>query len=391
MSATPGSRGTDRATPDTIDFVYDTNADGNVAANAIVRDSDWTSIIGDNETNSNEIIEVERVEYLPPRNDDGSMQEIEALRLWDGESYYPHVRLRETMTGYFGPDFHLTTPRFGEPVLSDTDEEGNPGQNPIATATPKYGTSTAISPALVNDGTQIDDPFRVRLHVWRWEGTDSELQNYISSLYGSATFQQGIRMSNPYTGTAERYNRGTPIRLAPGADGGALGQFTRLTGGIDQELPKVWPWATYSENNNATRANQDYTFTTRNNAVDSRWKRLDFDFTDRKEAVIFTHVGVNQPDDLDSGTFVIEDRDEDPEVQLTPNSAHELPLLRPLDGASRDRFSPGQLPVALEDRLDGSQVVWDSGGGFRVTDNGTSIGANNIYVNVHGYKLELES
>lgn len=386
--ATPSNQGTDRPIRDTIDFVYDQTVEGNVAVNAEVKGNDYTDIVGDNTTATNEVIEVFKVELIPPKNANGSLQDFDYLRLWDGESYYPHIRYREFMMGYFGPDNHLTTPMLGTPVLSGN---ANPDQNPIATATPKYGTDTVVSPAIQNNGTAITDSFRVRYHVYRWRGTDDEFSSFFSNAYGSTTFNQNIRMSNPYTGAARTYNRSSPVRIQRGADGGALGQWTKLTGGIDQELPKVFPWIGYTENNNATRANREYEFTTRNDRVDDTWNRLEFDFTDQKKAVFFDSLQVNEPANLSEGVLAINERDEDPRVQLTPNSAHELPILRPRDGSGRDEYGNDQIPVDLSERFGRRQVLWDDGGGFRVQDDGTSIPAGDILIGFEGRFLELTS
>lgn len=382
------NQGTDRPIPDTIDFVYDYATEGDVTANAEVKGTDYTTIHGENETDSNEIMEVTRIEMIPPKDDDGSLESFEALRLYDGSNFYDYLRYREFMLGFFGPDYGYSTPPLGVSVLSG---QTNPNQNPIDTATPKFGTSTEVSPALVNDGNAITDSFRVRLHVWRWKGTDQEFQDYIQSTYGQTRFTQNIRMTNPFTGASRTYTRKDPVTIQKGADGGALGQFTKLTGGVDQELPKVFPWATWTENNNATRANKEYEFNRTNDRVDEAYKSLEFDFTDEKEAVFFDTVQVDDVTNLEKVIMHMDERDEDPEIMVPPNSAHELPFLRPLDGTVRKVHANGDLPVSLADRLDGRQVIWDDGGGLRAVDDGTSIGANNILIGVEGKRLELTS
>lgn len=385
--------GTERAIKDYIDFVFDNSADGPVAVNDTIRGSDWSSIESgqdrDEQTAGNEVMEVERIEFIPPTNADGTLDTIEALRLWDGDEYYKHIRAREFMLGFFGPDFHLTTPKLGEAVLDPTNNTSP--ADPINSATPKFPSDTAVSPAVINDGTQIDQDFRVRLHVWRWQGTDAELRDYINALYGRTTFNQNITMSNPFTGDRQTYQRADPVRITPGADGGSLGQFTKLTGGTDQQLPKVRPWVTWSENNNATTTNQFYQFRTRNDRVDEDWKELEHDFTDAKKAAIYDYFQVNQPNNLLEGMFNLDERDgPQPSVALPPNSAHQLPVVRPLDGTKRTQDA-NQLPVGAESAFGARQVVWNDKGGFRVRDDGTSIGANNILIGVQGYRLQLES
>lgn len=386
-----GPSGVKRAVPDVIDFQWDANADGPIAANQVVRGSDWSDIDGQYETDTNEVLEVYGISLIAPITT-GSPDVLDAweeLRLWDGDSYYPHLRPKAHMLGHWGPDTNQRSVPLGQPVLSG---ENNPNNNPIGTATPKFGTRTAVSPAIVNDGTAIDEDFTVRLHVWRYKGSQSELSRYISQSYGTTSFPQRISMSNPFTGNARTYTRARTTTIAPGADGGAHGQFTRLTGGIDQMQPKVYPWMTAATNNKATRTNTPYQFTTRNDRVVNSYEQLEFDLTDEREARIFSHIGVDQVANLKEGKFVIEERDDDPRIKLSNDGLHELPLLRdPETGALRDTHDGGGLPVALEDRLGRPQVLWDDGGGFRITDDGTSIAAGELLVTVYGKVLELTS
>lgn len=385
--------GTERAVKDYIDFVFDNSVDGPVAVNDTIRGSDWTTIEAgedrDNQTGGNEVMEVERIEFIPPVNADDTLDTVDEIRLWDGDEYYSHVRAREFMLGFFGPDFQLTTPKLGEPVLDPTNDVSP--RDPINSATPKFPPDTAVSPAVINNGTQIDQDFAVRLHVWRWQGTDGELRDYINALYGQTTFAQNINMSNPFTGDSQTYQRADPARITPGADGGSLGQFTKLTGGVDQQLPKVHPWLTWSENNNVTTANQFYQFRTRNDRVDETWKEVEHDFTDGKNAAIYDYFQVNQPNNLLEGIFNLDERDgPQPSVNLEPNSRHQLPFVRPLDGTRRIQDA-AQLPVSAEQAFGARQVVWNDKGGFRVRDDGNTIAANNILLGVQGYRLQLES
>lgn len=390
--ANGGNRGTVRPTVDTIDYVYDQSTEGNVVAHDTIRGSDYTDIVGDDETESDEILEVFRVEMIPPTSG-GELQSIDALRLWDGDNYYPHIRYREFMLAYQGPDMHLTTPDLGTPALAGatdptTGDTISPAGHIFETSVPKYGPTTTVSPALINDGNAITDSFRVRLWVIRWDGTDEELTDYIEKTYGRTTFQQDIGMSNPYKGTGRQYTRANPVRIEPGAEGGAKGQFTKLAGGIDQELPKVFPWVTWSANNDPTQANKEYKFRTRNSKVVEDYQELEFDFTDRKNAAIFQYLQVNEPDHLHEGLLVLESRpDPQPNFQLSPNAAHQLPLLRPTDGYVSER---DDLPVDLSEDYE-VQVVWDDGGGFRVVDDGTPISADDVLVGVQGRRLELTS
>lgn len=377
-----------RPIPERIDFVYDHATEGDVPANGEVRARDFTEVIGDFETDTNEVVEVWKVELIPPTNDDDSLQSVDSIRLWDGDSYYPNLRLREFQLGFFGPDFHLTSKPLGIPVLSG---QVDPEQDPINSATPKFGPSTTVSPAVVNDGSAITSDFRVRLHTWKFKGSESEFSTYFQSQFGRTTFNQNIRMSNPFTSSSRQYNRGTPTRISQGAQGGALGQWTKLTGGIDQELPKVNPWATHATNNQATRANSPYQFTTANSRVGEQYQKLEFDLTDQRRAIFFETIEVNQVANMMEGSLVIEERDYDPTFQLGDNSAHELPILRPLDGTQRTAHDHDQLPRELSDVAGTKQVLWNDGGGFRVTDNGTSIDAEEILVGVQGKMLELTS
>jgi len=379
-----GGNGTIRPVVDTIDFVYDHGQEGDVAAHEEVKASDYTTIVGEHRTDTDEVLEVFKVELIPPTSN-GTLETAQAIRLHDGKSFYPNLRYREFMMGYKSGSYPYSTPALGTPVLSG---EANPATNVFDTAVPKFGTDTPVQPVWVNDHTPVTDSFRVRLWTVRWSGTDSELQEYLSQQYGTTSFQQNIGLSNPYKGSQSNYTRRNPIRIERSADGGALGQFTKLAGGVDQELPKVYPWVTWSENAKPTKPNKEYRFTTINDRVDEDWKRLEYDYTDRKEAALFESLQVNQPANLQEGVLSLDSRpDPQPRFQLTPNAAHQFPFLRPQDGSQPER---DDVPVHLADTYE-PQMVYDDGGGFRVVDDGDSIAADDLLVGVTGRKLELTS
>lgn len=402
-----GPSGTDRPVYDTIDYVFDQGTEGNVAANDDIHGSDFTSRISEHgfETDSNEVLEVFRMEYIPALTGSGRLHTVDSIRLRGDGDDVRNLRYREFMMGFFGQDFQLSTPPLGVPVLSGV---VNPDANPFATSTIKFGPSTDITPVLNNDGTPIDDSFTIRLHTMRWKGTDAEFRDYFQAIYGSTVFRQNIRMSNPFTGSVRTYNRADPIVIRPESEdsratGGAKSQFTKFTGGFDQELPKVWPWVTWADNNQVTTANNDYKFDQALDNVDEPWKELEFDFTDKKEAVQFNYTQVTQPPSLLQGSLHIDERDEQPFIKLPATSRHQLPVVRPPDGSKRTIFGRSDLPVAFGTALDpagrriganllgGKQTIWDDGGGFRIRDNGNTIAANNVLIGVQGRRMELTS
>lgn len=409
----PSARGPpdvdERPIYDAIDYVYDQATEGDVAANDTIRGDDFTNRVSefDPDTATNEVLEVFKIEMIPPVQATGDLHTVDTIRLTGDGDATQHLRYREFMLGFRSPDFHLSTPPLGVPVLSGV---VNPQADPFVTSTPKFGVGTDISPELNNDGTAIDDSFTIRLHTFRWRGTDQELTDLFEAMYGRTTFPQNISMSNPFTGSRREYNRANPVRIQPGADGGSLGQFTKLTGGIDQELPKVWPWVTWSDNNQATTPNQFEKFDLQLDNVDESWKELEFDFTDQKKAAVFNYMMVNSPDELQDAQMVIAERDRDPVIKLPATSRHQLPTVYPMQGpdptvptnderTAEDGALPASFGTTLDragreigtDLLGGKQVIWDDGGGFRIRDNGNAIAANDVIIGVQGRRLELTS
>jgi len=413
MSTTPpsaGGPGVEVAVPDYVDYIYDPVVDGNITADQrIRREQDWTTIRGEPTTRGDEVVEITRMEMVPPRNPDSTLQTFDALRLWNNDTGepYPNIRYREFMLGLFGPDFHLSTPPLATPVL---DPAGglNPGHrfddgqgvgDPVGSATPKFGTSTFFGPQLNNDGTAISEPFTIRLHLWRWRGTDREFQDYISHLYGRTTFNQHIVMRNQQTGDQRTYTREKgAVRL------NTKDQWTRLTGGVGQEFPQVTPWATWADNNEASRPNTEYVFDVATDGVDVGWKNLEFDLTAENRAVFFDFVQVNEVTNLLEGIQHLDSRDENPVVRLVPDASHQLPHMNPVDGSGLSRawarFSQSdvaqanggrQVPVPTSEVFGKRQVVWSDTGGFRVLDDGTAIPADTILVGVQGKRLRLRS
>lgn len=399
----------ERPVYDQIDFVYDQSSEGDVAANDTIRGSDFTNRYSEfgHETDSNEVIEVFKMEMLPAEAADGTLHTVDSIRLTGDGDAYPDLRYREFMMGFRSPDFHISTPPLGVPVLAGVID---PNSDPLTTAVPKYGPSTDISPELNNDGNAIDDSFTIRLHVFRWKGTGGELRDLMDALYGRTQFQQSITMSNPFTGSRQQYSRASPVQIRPGADGGSLGQFTKLTGGEDQELPKVRPWVTWADNNNATTTNQEYKFDQSLDNVDESWKELEFDYTDQKKARVFNYVQINAADAMHEAVFHIDERDRQPHVLVPATSRHQLPTIYPMEGpdptvATYDErtLDDSELPGAIgttrdlsgrvigTDLLGGKEVIWDDGGGLRLVDNGNSVPANDAVVGVQGRVLELTS
>jgi hypothetical protein len=393
MSASNFTGGTKRAVPDVIDFEVQASAE-NIAPNDTVRAGDFTTVNGDPTTDTNECMEVVKFELLPPVDPDpagdgsqpAALQTWDALRLWDGDSYYPHVRYKPWMMSWTGPDHHLSTPPLGKPVLSG---DNNPGGDPIGTATPKFGPSKTVTPAIINDDTAIDQDFRVRMYVWRFKGSEQEFASYLQQSYGGTSFSQPISMSNPYTGSSRGYSRAQATNLAAGTDN--LASFPMLTGGNDQLQPKVYPWVMHSTNATDTRPNTPFEFTTRNGRVREDYQRLEFDFTDQRRGVIFDRIAVKQAANLKEGRVVIEERDDDPRAVLSNDDTHQLPTVLNDDGTENGPADRNALPRKTEEVFGRKPVLWDDGGGFRVLDDGTAIPAGDIEVAVIGKYLELTS
>lgn len=381
----------------------------NVATNDTIIGSDFDTVEGDRVVASNEVFEVERIEVIsPPQNNNGSVQPVEWIRLHDGDDYYPNVRLRWWMMGHQGPNYGVASPRLGQPVLEN---KVNPEARPILTACPKFGPDDQVNIALKNDGNQIDDNFAIRVHGWRFKGTSREMRNYFRRASNlSETINQTISLSNPFSEDGNVYQQTSPVNISPDANGGAHSQFTRLTGGVDQNLPKVWPWATWADNSSATKTNTDYNFSFSSDQVDDKWQEVFFDFSNGQNAAVFNYVMAQENvANLSELRLSLESRPSDdiPVFNVEDNDQHELPVVRRL--ADNDHSGAGQVEQALPgsssnqvsvvDRVpkrvsqalqQAEAVVWNDEGGVSIRDDGTQISSNGVRVGVYGNRLNLE-
>lgn len=397
---------------ETLEF----EATSNVSANDEITGDDFDNIEGDPSLSSKEIFEVTRIEADPPLNADGTLDEVTRIRLHDGADYYPHVDYRWFMLGWGGSDFKFRTPKLGESVLAN---KVDPEQRPMLTATPKFGPEDRVDVAVQNNGAQIDQNFTVRVTGWRFKGNDAELNEYFSRASNlSTTLNQTVSMSNPFDEEGQSYPN-EAISISENASGGAHGQFARLTGGVSQNIPKAWPWATWADNLNATEANTDYEMSFSSDNVDDKYQSMFFSYEDAEKATIFNYAMVNDDvANLKSLKMELESRPEEEitEFDVEDNDQHQLPFIRRLDGTVPSGSqvvknmsgpttvgSPTNLgtakPVEAVDRIPrrlGSEmmpletVVWDDEGGIVVFDDGNSISANSIIVGVQGHKLELD-
>jgi len=396
---------------DTIEFEQNST----VSANQQLTGSNFDNIKGNQNLASNEIFEVERIEILPPTDSSGSLQTFDYVRLQDGTNFYPHVYMRSFMMGWLGADFGIRTPKFGVPVLSN---QVSPQQRPILTACPKFGPSESVNVSLKNDGTAITGSFTIRVSGWRFKGTDQELQNYFESAGNLSTvFQQDLSLSNPFKDEGNVYTN-TQVVIQKGADGGAMGQFTKLTGGNSQDFPKVYPWATWSENAKATDPNVEYSFSYDHSNVAEPYQSLYNNYKDSNNAAIFNYAMVKE-DVANLKEFKINltsrPSDEESQIDVPPNDQHQLPFIHRLDGTvpstpqvvvqtggpstvGSTSAVGSSMPLEAVDRVPrrlgrmvqpSETVVWNDEGGVQVVDDGTSIPANNILIGVQGYRLEL--
>lgn len=383
-------------------------ATSNVSTNDTIIGDDFDNVEGDRIVASNEVFEVERIELVsPPQNADGSVQPCEWIRLHDGDDYYPNIRFRFWMLGYLGPNFGMASPRLGQPVLEN---KANPANRPLLTACPKFGPEDQVNIALKNDGNQISDNFAVKIHGWRFKGTSREMQEYFQQASNLQTsINQSLNMSNPFSNESGRFSQDN-IEIRPGAEGGAHGQFTRLTGGVNQNLPKVYPWATWADNNSATRTNTDYEFSFAQDNVADKWQELYFDFSDGENAAQFDYVMVQEDvTNLLETKVKLESRDSDeiPAFNTEANDQHELPVVRRLADGTHSQAGQVEVPIAgsgtnmvhVVDRVPRrvsktlqkqETMVWNDEGGVVVQDDGTSISSNGVRVGVIGRRMNLE-
>jgi len=164
-----------------------------------------------------------------------------------------------------------------------------------------------------------------------------------------------------------------------------LDNFTKLPGGGDQAVPKIFPWFVWATNKQATTANTWYEFTYPK-FVTYPWQVLFWNLVNKEAAYLVKALSVWPHDNSKAARLYVEGRITNPEYVTRPLPEKNWfmpPMYRDTAvNADLKRAGPRALPLPY--------IFHGVKGGIQIIHNGTSIPADGIMVAVWGTKFELK-
>lgn len=351
------------------DFIYDHSVEGDLAVNDSWNPTPLTPAI-------DEIFEPFHVEIFPPTNIDGTLDTFREVNLRLHGENYNYLHAREFMLPPYTSNYPVEAISLGDPVLGVnpfTHRRGNIMADPVGSATPKVGPREKLGIFVQNDATAVDRDFIVRVHYYRFKGTDEELQRIL----GMKNVTQSIILENPYKNKSMVFTKPTiPIDLI---------SFHKLSGGVKQDLPRIFPYYTWCSNKLATTPNRWYTFAFEEGKVDYDFQDMHWNL-DENDAVLIQYLMVQPATNLYQARINLESRGGDVEQLVyyaLPNDRNQLPVPQPTDGTEPKRnFIPFKLPRP--------QLIWNDKGGPEILDNGTAVVLGTAFLGLIGRRFELK-
>ena len=336
---------------------YDHSTEGDLSP-----DESWVS--EGYELPTDEVIEVIRPEIIPPVNaSSGLIEEMYVELLVDGNPIESiHI------TPFMAPAHHPLNPgkapNFGVPLLWRPFLGRLP--TPMEAKCPKLKEGQLLQ-VRVTAIDKIDTDFSIKIVFARVRG-EGDLKRVVgASFYNPSFTLDGIAYTKDEV----------PI---------TIGDWTALPGGRDQSVPKIQPWWTFAKNKQATTPNRWYHFTYPT-YVDQKWQELEWNLVKASEAYNVEYLSVHPNANSYKTRIYKEGRTTNPEFLTRP-----LPELNEfLPGAFEDTSVNASLKASVEmpTKLDTPVLFHNVKGGIQHVDNGTSIPANGVLIEVIGTKFIL--
>jgi hypothetical protein len=338
------------------EFKYSTSTYGNLSAGA-----KWDSPTY--ETAPNEVLEVYRVEVVPPVSSDGTtIEKIKYIDLLIDGSEYGHLRINSVMMPAEHPNnagaaVDLCTMPYLHAKLAGripTSFEG---------CCPKIGRGRRFQVRVVADST-IDSDFKVILRAARVVG-----ESKLVEILGPAV-DAGFRLDS------DMYAKTVPV---------SLDTFDELPGGTGQSKPQVFPWVTYARNAKDTTANQWYSFDPSAGNVAEDWMKMWFNLVNRDRAYLVNYLGVIPHTNSKALRLYVDGRITNPEypTYAYPGYNTFYPAMYYDVATNNGVKSAGPVKLKAPFLFHGVK------GGIQILDSGTSIPANGAEVHVYGVEFVL--
>jgi hypothetical protein len=318
---------------------------------------------GNAELDTDEVAEVLTLEIVPPVTAADVEEDLRYINLiLDGKLfgtlYIPGMR-----SYLVTPPLNLVENGdflgFGQPVW-------NANGNALLARCPKFKQSVTVE---CYAGGAITADYRIRVLGYRYEAKE------LSRITGPIGLADTL--FDPVTGRMSEFINKPAIQ--PARD-----TWTQLPGGLDQAVPKIFPFVRMAFNAKATTPNLAYEFRFDVGNVAERYEDLYFpyDMEKEKKIAIINGLGVRAPANLKQ-TWMDVGGDERPKSRI-PTSQYLNPIHFGKTAPLYD--SPKYITIPLlRDRI----AIFNEKAVVKCVDDGTSIPANSIAVIANGVLVEL--
>jgi len=161
-------------------------------------------------------------------------------------------------------------------------------------------------------------------------------------------------------------------------------RWDELPGGLRQSKPKIDPWVTFALNKVATTPNKEYYFDYPD-FVDETWMDLSWNLINKEEAYLIKAIGVHPHDNLLKTIIYVEGRPTRLEFYTRPLPGYNyfFPAMT-FDANVNKNLKRGGPRM-----LDKPYLFHGVKGGIAILDNGTSVPAYGVRVQIYGVKFTL--
>jgi hypothetical protein len=311
----------------------------------------------------NEVLEVFRLEIIPPVNADTNViRKLRYVTLYIEGREYETLRINSVMAPHEHPLNVGVAVNFGVPYLHRPITGRIP--SPIEGVCPKVARGQKLAVKTVADEA-LTESYTVILKAARVRE-----QSKLVEVVGSPTINVGFMLdTDAYSKTA------IPVTLE---------NWDELPGGLRQSKPQIFPWFTYARNKVATTPNTYYSFEYDGYAA-YPWMDLSWNLVNKEEAYLINSLGVIPHANSKALRLYVEGRITNPEYTIRPLPEENFyPPAMYYDmtvNNNLQRAGPRKLPMPF--------LYHGVKGGIQIVDNGTSIDANGVELHVYGVKFVL--
>jgi len=307
---------------------------------------------------SDQVAEITAIEIFSPV-DEGTYEDLlRVVPYIDGKYLEDYIALAGQYDLCFTPPMANVVRwfyEFGEPATRD------PRRNTTLKAVEKVGIRAEAG------ASNVDADFTIRLWGVLYEEEESVIDVFGETIYGIDT------------PVAEDI-RGTSLVFTKPQVDVSLKNFDKLVGGVNQDSPKVMPFARFGKNTSATTPNTFYEYRSDNGNVDYDWENFYWDL-DEDKAVIITRAGVRSVSNLKYMAFKIDGDYFPPDkmrVDVDLNYYH-FGLADQIGYTTANWFGIPKLryPIMIHDEI----------GRFGIIDNGTAVSADTCYAALAGWEI----